>query len=219
MCCSDTGLRKCWGSLGRNRRKCFLHLVRNCDVSCRNHQGTESQTGRIGCVRLDRYKLRGKSNVMRTYETGWLKIRTGFFSCGTTPDYCTSENFGDLKPLGDLRTRSSHGLSLRFVVHRSSGHYQQKAVSLSHGIGAVTTFQDLAFSLTVRTRNVACILEVGSFLRDLSGLQELGGWAERHFTGKWTSDSVLAKGVFSLYWKASWEAMLLESIDDWWMVN
>lgn len=125
-----------------------------------------------------------------------------FVSCSTTPDCRTSENFGDLKPLGDLRTCSSHGLSLGFVGRRSSGHYQQKAVSLSHGIGAGTTFQDVAFRLTVRSRNVACFLEVSSFLGDLSGLQELGEWAECHFTGKRTSDFVLAKGAFSLFWKA-----------------
>lgn len=48
-------------------------------MSYRNHQGTESQTGRIGCFRLDRNKLRGKSNVMRTSETGMIKVRTGLF--------------------------------------------------------------------------------------------------------------------------------------------
>lgn len=71
------------------------------------------------------------------------KNKDRFVSCSTTPHCRTSENFGDLQPLGDLRTCSSYGLSLRFVADRSSGHYQQKTVSLSYGIGAVTAFQDL----------------------------------------------------------------------------
>lgn len=67
---------------------------------------------------------------------------------------------------------------LRFVVHKSSGHYQQKAVSLPHGIGEVTTFQDLILSLIDKIRKIVCILRVDSFLKDLSGSQELE-WVSR----------------------------------------
>lgn len=61
-----------------------------------------------------------ESNMMRACKQD-DENKDRFVSCSTIPDCLTSENFGDLKPLGDLRMCSSYGLCLRFVVHRLSG--------------------------------------------------------------------------------------------------
>lgn len=56
-----------------------LWYVLLCRIGSKD-QGMESQTKRIGCFRLDRNKLRGESNMIRTCETvGMIKMR-GFCS-------------------------------------------------------------------------------------------------------------------------------------------